>query len=178
MTKPQYSPIQIPLPLENETFEIPLTRGQVAIVDAVDADLVSSKWRAQKHRNGFYAARWNGGGSPSYQTLHRVILSRMMGRPLETSELADHIDCDTLNNRRSNLRLATKADNNRNTKNRRSNTSGRKGVCWCKANSKWQAYISVMDRQIHLGFYDDIEAAHAAYCEAAKKYHGEFARFE
>lgn len=91
----------------------------------------------------------------------------------------DHIDGDGLNNRIANLRLATKSQNAANARRPRTNKSGYKGVCLVTGRTdKWRATIKAGGRQVHLGHFSDPREAHAAYCEAARKLHGEFARPE
>ena len=63
-----------------------------------------------------------------------------------------------------------------NTTLRSYNTSGRKGVCWNKGSGKWQAGIKVRGKSLHLGLFDDIDAAAAAYQQAAAHHFGQFAR--
>lgn len=90
----------------------------------------------------------------------------------------DHINLDPFDNRISNLRSVTKAQNQRHKKLQRNNKSGYKGVCFNKNNKTWQAGIKVNKKNIALGQFGCPTAAHFAYCRAAKKYHGEFARTE
>jgi len=89
----------------------------------------------------------------------------------------DHINHDTLNNQRENLRICTPSQNNMNKAKRKDNTSGYKGVCWQKEVKKWQAKIKVNQKQIYLGCYDNKELAYEAYIKACKKYHKEFANY-
>jgi len=88
----------------------------------------------------------------------------------------DHRDTVRSNNRWSNLREATQADNLHNTGDYATNTSGRKGVSWCKSKYKWRSSIMDRGRYMHLGYFDNIENAAAAYERAARELHGEFAR--
>lgn len=88
--------------------------------------------------------------------------------------LLDHEDCDKQNNKFSNLRLASFADSSRNQRRPRSNKSGVKGVCWNSESKKWQAGIKVDRRSVHLGLFESIDDAAAAYAAAAKIYHGRF----
>lgn len=111
--------------------------------------------------------------NPEYKFLHRLLMG-----VTDPKLVVDHINGDTLDNRRKNLRVCTSAQNVRNCKKSRRNTSGFKGVSLAKSTGKWLAYISVNMRNKYLGSFATPEEAHAAYCEAAKKYHGEFARFE
>jgi len=164
-----------------ETLEIQLTQGQITVIDAKHSDLVQFKWQALWHKSGYYASRTvRNSQSNKRQNIYmaRIIVSRMIGRPLETYERADHIDGNTLDNRETNLRLATHAQNAHNTKLRKDNTSGYKGVGKHHGTSKWKARIMVDKKPVFLGLYDTPEQAYAAYCEAARKYHGEFARLE
>jgi hypothetical protein len=102
--------------------------------------------------------------------LHRAILNAPVG--LEV----DHINGDGLDNRRSNLRLATREGNQRNRAARRDNTSGLKGVSLHVSTGKWQARIRTGGEQVYLGVFTTPEAAHEAYAEAAIRLHGKFAR--
>lgn len=88
----------------------------------------------------------------------------------------DHIDGNAHNNRITNLRLAAPSQNQRNRPRQSNNKSGYKGVFFNKQKKKWQAKICINYEHHHLGFFDDPEIAYETYCEAAKKYHGEFAR--
>ena|SRR3990167_6112314 len=88
----------------------------------------------------------------------------------------DHWDTNRANNVIGNLRPATNSQNQANSRQRRDNTSGYKGVCWDKRCHRWVAGIYVDGRRRHLGRFDTPEAGHAAYCNAASEYFGEFAR--
>jgi hypothetical protein len=105
---------------------------------------------------------------------HRVAWCVMTGQwpPGEV----DHINCQKADNRWVNLRLATRSQNQQNMPVDRKNTSGFKGVGWHKCKQRWRAYIQVDGRQISLGYHPDAEAAHRAYCAAAEKYFGDYAR--
>ena len=88
----------------------------------------------------------------------------------------DHVNSDGFDNRWSNLREATRAQNTRNTRAHHNNRSGMKGVYFEKRIGRWYARIMVDRKQHNLGSYDTAELAHRAYCEAAERLHGAFAR--
>lgn len=150
--------------------EIPLTQGKVAIVDDEDYSMLS-QYRWFLHTTGC-AIRHFGHGRKDRRMIrmHREI----MNAPKELQ--VDHINGDKLDNRRSNLRLATNSQNQMNCRKRYGNDSKYKGVCWHWQNSKWRANIKIDGKQTHLGlFLNEIDAA-KAYDDAARKYFGEFAK--
>ncbi len=111
-----------------------------------------------------------------YYYAHRIAWFYIHGE--WPKEQIDHIDGDRCNNRIVNLRAATNSENAYNKKMTRRNTSGHKGVYFHKAAKKWTAMIRSKSGHIYLGLYKTKELAHAAYADAAMKYHGEFARTE
>lgn len=145
-----------------------------AIVSIEDADLADLNWNVIPDTDTQYASRGQvvDGKGTMFQ-MHRVILSRMLNRPLERHELVDHRDGNGLNNQRYNLRVATPANNQANAKLRTDNTSGYKGV-W-KCGKKWVAQIQHKKKQYVLGYFDKPEDAYKAYCQKAKELNGEFA---
>ena len=90
--------------------------------------------------------------------------------------IVDHIDLDPTNNAISNLRIATESQNRANTKPRA--PTGFKGVTAIKNVSGFTAQITIDGKNKYLGRHRTPEQAHAAYCEAARKAFGEFARVE
>jgi len=155
-------------------IEIELTQGKVAIVDDEDADLALLNWYYDKG----YARRNIPGdnGKQKQELLHRVVYERKLGRELRPGEQVDHVDRNTVDDRRENLRLATNAQNGANQgKPKGTYSSEYKGVCWNKQNKNWRAVIMVNQKSIHLGYFiEEFEAA-LAYDRAAKEYFGEFA---
>lgn len=89
---------------------IPLGQGKTAVVSWQDADASQHNW----HDNSGYAARYAPGTKGGKMYLHRVVMTRMVGRPLQKGEEVDHINRNKLDNRRANLRLTDRAGNNRN----------------------------------------------------------------
>jgi hypothetical protein len=163
-----------PIRVEGNLAYITLTRGYEAVIDAADVPLVDRwNWCAAVTPRSVYAKRkGERDGEPATIYLHRAILA--VPADLE----ADHINCDGLDNRRVNLRQATPAQNSRNSRRPRVNSSGLKGVSWSKRDRKWQAHINVNGVGQALGQFDTATAAHAAYCRAAIRHHGDFARLE
>jgi hypothetical protein len=88
----------------------------------------------------------------------------------------DHINGDGLDNRINNLRLATNSQNAANNRRKKAAASGLKGAYKATTGPLWFSHIYVGGKKIYLGSYPTAEEAHMAYAEAAKRYHGEFAR--
>jgi hypothetical protein len=93
---------------------------------------------------------------------------------LSRHEVVDHINHDTLDNRRENIRLATKSQNSANQRKHKDNRSGFKGVRKSHDNG-WSALVCINRKLIYVGTFSTPEDAHVAYMQAAKIYHGEFA---
>lgn len=103
---------------------------------------------------------------------HRLAWLYMTGA-WPTGEV-DHIDLNRLNNRFSNLRDATGAQNRANCSARLRNPFGLKGVD--KIGERYRAAITINRKRRHLGVFDTPEEAHAAYLDAAVAHWGQFAR--
>ena len=101
---------------------------------------------------------------------HRLAWAHFYGKHPEHE--VDHADGSRSNNRISNLRLATHAQNGQNQPILRStNTSGYCGVSWSKLHGCWEAYITVKGRKKNLGLYTDPTEAAAAYLSAKAEFH-------
>ena len=150
-------------------MRIPLSKGLFTVVDADDfVKFGHMAWRATKKGSNQYAIG-NLTGEKQNSSLHRLILNAPNGVDV------DHKNRDTLDNRRSNLRLATRQQNNFNRTKRKGCTSIYKGVHWHKQKGKWQARIVVDRKTRSLGLYSsEIEAARM-YDQAAIQHFGEFA---
>lgn len=147
------------------TKKIPLSQGLFAKVSDEDYEHLSQySWHAANTGRGTYACR---GTKTSY--MHREIM-----KP-EKGQVVDHINQDTLDNRRENLRICEHKQNLRN----RSKVNGNvnyKGVHKVKGRkSSYVASIGFEGKNIYLGYHRTAESAAMAYNEAAIKYHGEFA---
>lgn len=150
---------------------IPLTNSdKFAIVDDSDFEKVTGyKWYL--HSEGYVAAPAYKNGIPDTVYMHKLILE---------ARLVDHHDRDKLNNRRYNLRRATREQNGGNRiKSQRKTTSRFKGVHWDAECRKWKALLQVRidgNRKVfRLGRYTDETEAAKAYNVAAQKHFGEFA---
>lgn len=152
---------------------IPLTKGYFTKVDNDDYEKFAIyRWYADASRlSEIRAVRSiNMGG----KKIKRIILSReIMNAPKELK--VDHINRDTLDNRKCNLRICTQEENCRNRTKMTNSKSKYKGVGWNTEMNKWIAKITSKGNRIHLGIFADEWEAALAYNEAAKKYYGKFA---
>jgi hypothetical protein len=146
--------------------EILLSQGKVTLVDDDDfIRLNKYKW----HYCQGYARRneYRNGKRSSY---------KMMILKAPPGMVVDHINGNSLDNQKKNLRICTPKENMRNKKKRVTNTSGYKGVSWSSAVKKWRVQINIDNKVINLGCHKNIIEAAMIYNLAAKKYHKEFAR--
>lgn len=138
-------------------------------MDDGDFDELSAyKWRCEKG----YAVRWELGNRRERKAIymHREIMSAPDGMQV------DHINRNRLDNRRSNLRLATHLQNHFNTAMRSHNKAGGyKGVSRHHRTRRWYARIGLHGKSTYLGAFDTPEEAARAYDAAAKVLFGEFA---
>lgn len=154
--------------------EVPLTQGYVALVDDEDFEELNRwKWQAHLASHGVYAKRsvTLTGGRKTNIFMHRQIL----GLTDSTSLFGDHINGDTLDNRRSNLREATPRQSVWNRSKYKNSASSYKGVQWNGAS--WTAKIKDNDgAAIFLGAFDKEEDAAKAYDYHALRLRGNYAR--
>lgn len=148
---------------------IELTKGAFAIVDDEDAELLS-RFSWQLNDRGYAVANVGVGRKHvTIERMHRIIMKAPDGIDV------DHISGNRLDNRKQNLRLATRTQNLWNKKKASGTTSIYKGVHWQRQIKRWRAKITVNRKQLSLGcFLNEVDAA-KAYNEAAKKHFGEFA---
>ncbi len=159
--------------------EIQLTQGKVALVDDEDYEWLSQwRWIARKQSGSdfYYACRTqrtsiDGERKVLVFWMHRVLLGLQYRDGLH----GDHINHNTLDNRRCNLRVATASQNQGNSLKHKPKSSRYKGVHWSKAYQKWVATISLHGKQKFIGYCGREEDAAALYNAAAVEAFGEFA---
>jgi hypothetical protein len=171
---------------------IRLNEGKFTIVDPGDFYRLNNfNWLTCGKNDNLYAARVVRTQTGRLNTIlmHRQIFfncspacpsTSLAGAQLSNfsrSGLVDHTNTDSLDNRRSNLRLATPSQNSCNSRRDKSNTYSRfRGVSFSKRKQKWFAAIRANGKKIWLGYFKiEIDAARA-YDRAARMYHKEFAR--
>jgi len=140
-------------------------RRAVAIIDAEDAEMCSKhKWFLSA---GYPATKINGQNC----RLHRILMGEV-----RKGFQVDHANTIVLDARKKNLRVCTPSQNKANSFRHRDNTSGFKGVTFCRATGKWRASIMKNGANKDLGRHIDKGQAAAAYNKAAVELFGEFAR--
>lgn len=136
-------------------------------MDADDNErLAKYKWHASGKKGKFYAARKRNGKTI---LMHHEIID------VPPAFVCDHINHNTLDNRKCNLRVCTPAQNAHNRLPGRNCKSSYKGVSWHKASHKWAAEIRCNNERIHLGYFDYEQDAAIAYDDMAIELFGPFA---
>jgi hypothetical protein len=151
---------------------ISLTKGKFTMVDDEDFDKLSKyKWMATTQRKTSYAGRdlSLGGGKSKRIYMHSILAKTPKGF------VTDHIDGNSLNNQKKNLRVCTNAENLRNSGKPITNSSGFKGVSFHKQTGKYRARITLNRKEIYLGEYKSKEVAHEIVKKEIVFYHKEFA---
>ena len=153
--------------------EIELTQGKVALVDDIDYEyLMQWKWYANRHRDHFRARRTDRtNGDQKTIRMHNVIAERME----IDSEHIDHIDRNPLNNQRSNLRVATRSQNQHNRGAQKNSKTGVKGISFDKTQGRYQARIEITGKHYYIGRFDTVEEAAVVIKQKREELVGEFA---
>lgn len=158
-------PIHNPI---NKTYELTLSNGAITIIDEEDVSIVEGyQWT---NVAGYAGRVEKKNGVRKSIKLHREIVKCPRG------SVVDHINGDTLDNRKVNLRICTQAENIRNsTKHSRKEYTRYKGI-FKKSSGNWTAMIQVNKKSYHLGSFKYEEDAAFAYDKAAEKLHGGYAK--
>lgn len=126
-------------------------------------------------RKGYMCAKNRIIGNSKLENLPQTIRMNRLVMNCYDDMYVDHKNHNILDNRKSNLRICTAQKNNRNKSISNHNTSGVTGVSWYNNEHKWGAYITINNKHISLGRYNNFEDAVKARKEAEKKYFGEYA---
>jgi len=162
---------------------IELTQGLRAIVDPEDYErLTTFNWFASQSTRTWYAQSSavldSVSGKRRHISMHREVMRLSNGEVFGVfnDRFVDHQNHNGLDNRHSNLRSATRAQNTWNRRKTSSLCSSRfKGVCWSKKEKKWHVQIKQNRKQKTIGYFDDEQAAAKAYDSKAKELFGRFA---
>lgn len=152
-----------------EAFEFTI-KGHKCLVDYEDCYFIKAYiWRLHGKRGIFYVTTFEPTTNRTIR-LHRILLGLKHGDGV----MVDHINGNSLDNRKCNLRICTNSQNQHNRGKSKRNTTGYKGVCLDKRRNKYYAQICINRHKINLGYFETPEQAHDAYVAAAKEYHKEF----
>lgn len=159
-----------PIRIEGDVAYVTLACGAEAIIDAEDAEIVGQYNWSLNSRGYVVTSLYPTGEKRRTLLMHRFIMGDPAGLDV------DHKAGIKLDNRKAELRVATTVQNCCNQRTKVTNTSGKKGVSKC--GEKWRAQIQHEGKKVHLGLFDTVDKAYTAFCEAAHRLHGEFARTE
>ena len=150
--------------------QIKLSNGKITFVDQEDFERLSKyKWYCL---NNNYAATtiYLNKDKTKVLLMHRFLMDN------PRNKIVDHANMNTLDNRKVNLRVCTKAQNQANHKLNKLNTSGYNGVTWNKRRNMWQSQISIKNENKVIGNFFGKEEAALAFNFAAIQYRGKFSR--
>lgn len=154
--------------------EIKLNQGKITIVDDEDFERLNQyRWIVNANKKNIYVRRYTGliNGISKYVLMHREIVNAPKHMQV------DHINGNSLDNRKTNLRLCSNKQNNYNKKNpNKSNKLKIKGVYFHNKKKKFIAQIQIDKKNIHLGQFNVLGDADSAYRKAEDKYYGKFSR--
>lgn len=166
INKKEWEPVD-----RGDYYDIPLTKGKFAKIDKEDYELIkNSKWSIRLWSSGkeCVVANINNVGT----RIHRAIMNAPKGI------VVDHINGDTLDNRKRNLRLCSSQENEHNSKVNKDNRSGYKGVTYMKKTNKYVARLTINNKVHYLGYFNTAEEAYEAFKKASLELHGEYSVFK
>lgn len=147
---------------------------RIILFDEQDLELFEShSWTIHKSSKNVFYARTKLYCPETQKSIGMYFHRAVMGHPKGME--VDHIDHNTFNNFRSNLRIVTRKQNNANLSIAKRNTTGFKGVHFFKRDKNYQSYITANGKRIHCGYFKTAIEAAIKYNEMAVKHHGEFA---
>lgn len=150
-------------------MELSLPDGTNFLVDVEDIPKIfNNSWHIFNNRDKKYIRGWD------KRLKKKVLLHRLIMEVIDFKDQVDHINGNTLDNRKSNLRICSHRDNILNRDKYKNNSSGYKGVS--KSGDKWIATIGINNKKEYLGIFENKEDARIAYDNAAILNFGEFAR--
>ena len=151
-----------------------IIKSQTILYSSEDQELFDKwVWGIHKPRNYYLIRGEYINGKQISIKFHRCVAERM-GLIIKGLEV-DHINRNSLDNRRCNLRIATRSLNGANRVKQTNNTSGFKGVNWFAETNRWRARLKANGKETHLGYFLSITEAAKAYDKAAKEHFGDFA---
>lgn len=141
------------------------TEGKVFYFDKEDYDIIKDYyWNTSK---GYVVSETNNNGKPV--RMHRLVMNCT-----DKKFDVDHINHNIIDNRKENLRIVTRSQNQMNMQGRSNNTSGVTGVIFNKSANKWAVAIQKNKKRIHLGVFENFDEAVKVRKEAEIKYFGEY----
>ena len=160
--------------INGEYCEVETTQGITFLIDLEDLERIKDyKWYAYKKRNNgdhYIVAEKTTNGLRVRHNLHRFLMNCVKG----DGKIVDHINKNTLDNRKCNLRFATHSENQRNSKVDCRNELGVAGVRKHKQCDRYQARITVNGKEKYLGLFKTLDEAIHARKKAEIKYFGEY----
>ena len=142
------------------------------MVETAEVETDCWVWLGNKNSKGYGKIRWEGKGTFAHRVSYEITFGAIP-KGMQLDHKCHNPACVNPNH----LRIASNADNQHNVGLKQNNTSGYKGVSFNKKLNKWVASIRSNLENHYLGYFATPEEAHLAYCEAAKRLHGEFANF-
>lgn len=159
----------LPIELAKELFSLDEEKGVLFWAKKTSKKVIVGTPAGQHRSDGYISIGVDG----RRYLAHRIIFALVNGY---YPDEIDHADGDQRNNHPSNLREATRSQNNMNRAVQCNNSSGAKGVYLHRNSGKWHARIKVGGKYISLKYHTTMESARKAYEEASASLHGEFAR--
>jgi len=150
--------------------EILLTKGYSAIVDDDDYEKLKQYNWCYAYGYAVKSGRRKGKNREPLQFMHHYIIDRKDGF------VTDHINRNTLDNRKENLRYADLSQNKANqTRITRKSKSGYTGVYYEPSKNKWRARFQAYKKRVTVGYYNTPKEAAIAYNNAMREAFGEYA---